>query len=520
MINMKKIFTFVFLFLISLPVVAADERATGWDAGAEAKRLADLEKNAEVISQNENSAANRALTGGSMLVVGDGLGDMLGGAAADRAQENAEKEMRALINNMYCDYGTNIVPWGTKSITIPNEPISFVDLRNDYMTKMLSVTDDKAALDMLPGIEAETVYEREDLRLYNNVSLGRQGLTELSLYEALTNPTSDAGRQWAALREQAKAQEKSGTQKFTLGIVGSVLLDQLVVNRKAPTNKADAILARNYSKPLQKLEESVQKSVKEQVCENGTSGVFPDCRCPSDKPDFSSGECMAVSSPETAIACPDVPNMANVNNACECRNGFKISADGLSCECPQNLVSENIEGGTKTTENFVENGFCMLKETINTNNTVVRGANVALPGAGLFKVDRYTVNDILPQTKYAFTTFLGEVKANQENADLARFGTLENECLLIIGRTDRTGSEAHNKTLSQNRANSIREFILSESKKTTTTTGQISAGLPGDRVIAIGRDFQDCETQGRDQGCIRVDVSIKPCDSFNHTTGV
>ncbi|MCF7984260.1 MAG: OmpA family protein [Thiohalocapsa sp.] len=68
-----------------------------------------------------------------------------------------------------------------------------------------------------------------------------------------------------------------------------------------------------------------------------------------------------------------------------------------------------------------------------------------------FELDRYTLDDITnPQALAELDAYIAEVKA-----------TPREEMLTIVGHTDKLGSFSHNLALSENRAETIRDYMIS-----------------------------------------------------------
>ncbi len=122
-------------------------------------------------------------------------------------------------------------------------------------------------------------------------------------------------------------------------------------------------------------------------------------------------------------------------------------------------------------------------QTVVEKQIISEPTRIRLAGDGLFEFDKYDLADLLPG---------GMEKLNQVAADLLAAGEIEQ--IKIVGHTDRLGTEAYNRRLSLNRANTIRQYLISK-------------GIPADRIQASGAGesmpLVECKQQKRDAALIR-----------------
>ena len=179
--------------------------------------------------EKENSWANRGVTAASSAMTGLGGMQLAEGIAEQRADAEAEKEMRAYIETMKCEYGNGQnVELGNEEITLPggNELL-------DYYTEYKQLADNlkttKSALGLRSGIESEVLYDRAQSGLYQYASIGKTGGGETSLYRALTDKESEDAVAWAEQKDAGDKKLKVGGG-VAAGGVGAGLLGNAAIN--------------------------------------------------------------------------------------------------------------------------------------------------------------------------------------------------------------------------------------------------------------------------------------------------
>lgn len=178
----------------------------------------ELQKKYEAAKAREQSIPNKLLGGLTMAATGVG-GQMLAtGLAEQRADEAAERDMRAYLATFRCDYGQGRnITGGETNIQLPggNELLQFV---TEYKQLAASLKSDKEALGIMPGIESEIISDSAVTGLYDDVSIGTQKGAFTSLSRALLDENSDDAKAWA---EQTSAAHKKKNTGLTVGAVGA-----------------------------------------------------------------------------------------------------------------------------------------------------------------------------------------------------------------------------------------------------------------------------------------------------------
>ena len=208
------------------------------------KKLADAQSVLNLAREKENSWANRGLSAASTAMTGLGGMQLAQGIAEKKADADAEKEMRAYIETMKCDYG------GGKNITMGNEEITLpggnelLEYYTEYKTLADNLKTTKAALGLRSGIESEVLYDRAQSGLYQYASIGKTGGGETSLYRALTDSDSEDAARWAEQKDASDKKLKTGAivagAGIATGIVGNYLINGR--NKTKLQQKTDTVI--------------------------------------------------------------------------------------------------------------------------------------------------------------------------------------------------------------------------------------------------------------------------------------
>ena len=217
------------------------------------KELAEKLKSARdelaAAKEKENSWANRGLSAASTAMTGLGGMQLAQGIAEKKADADAEKEMRAYIETMKCDYG------GGKNITMGNEEITLpggnelLEYYTEYKTLADNLKTTKAALGLRSGIESEVLYDRAQSGLYQYAPTGKTGGAEISLYRALTDSDSEDAARWAEQKDASDKKLKTGAIVAGAGIATGIVGNYLINGRnkiKTELNEKTEIVKKNF----------------------------------------------------------------------------------------------------------------------------------------------------------------------------------------------------------------------------------------------------------------------------------
>ena len=194
-----------------------------------AEKLKTAQNELAAAKEKENSWANRGLSAASTAMTGLGGMQLAQGIAEKKADADAEKEMRAYIETMKCDYG------GGKNITMGNEEITLpggnelLEYYTEYKTLADNLKTTKAALGLRSGIESEVLYDRAQTGLYQYATAERKSGAEISLSRALSDSESEDAAAWAEQKENASKKLKAGggvaTGGAATGVVGNAAIN-------------------------------------------------------------------------------------------------------------------------------------------------------------------------------------------------------------------------------------------------------------------------------------------------------
>ena len=204
-----------------------ESQTSGEQAAKKAKVAAAKEK--------EQSAENKLLGATTMMATGMGAMELASSMSEQKADQEAEDQMRAYLSTFYCQYGNKRVPGGNKNVEtgggneLVNLYAQYVNLANDLKAR-------KAALDIAPGIESEAILDSATAGLYDDVNIGPRGSMFTSLARALQDPTGEDAQKWKAQQEESAKGIKDGAIALGVGAIGSAVID-LAINHTGDKDK-------------------------------------------------------------------------------------------------------------------------------------------------------------------------------------------------------------------------------------------------------------------------------------------
>lgn len=181
-----------------------------------------LQENLRAAQEREQSLGNRLLGAVSIGATGIGGMQLASGLAEQKADEDAEMDMKAYLATFSCDYGNGRIEYGKTNIELPggNELLPMVA---EYKQLAADLKQRKDALGLAPGIESEVVLDAAATGLYDNAAIGKTGGAFTSVARALTDTTSDDATQWAEQKSSAQKKNKTGAIVGGVGAVGGAV---------------------------------------------------------------------------------------------------------------------------------------------------------------------------------------------------------------------------------------------------------------------------------------------------------
>lgn len=444
-------------------------------------RVDELRENAKKMHDKETSTANKLIGAAGIGTTGIGTSQALSALSEQRADKNAENDMRAYLATIKCDYGTGkTVNGGETGIELPggNELTQYV---TQYKTLAADLKVRKTALGMSPGIESETIIDAAETGLYDNAATGKTNGAFTSLSRALSDETSADAQAWAQQKADTASKLKTGAIVAGVGAVGSAIANLAVNSGADKQNKSDEILAKYAS--LYKLEREVAAlpAAKIPPCPTGATGTHPNCTCP---------------------------------------NGQTYNPNTTTCD----TVTQSEEQQTVDTEEPQTPTPEIVSPTITEKTSNTNKAEITLPNDQLFDIGKSTLKPDAQSVLEKFGTELNDSAWN-------------NCTITIVGHTDPVGGNRVNTNLSNARANAVKDAINTTNGSITfKTSGKASAdctcGLgnenwkfPSDK--ASDRDYTKCKTKkydtritrGRYAPCRRVKITMD-CSSSTTPTNI
>ncbi len=521
---MKKILYILFSTLIVIPALAEDtknpkpseeqQENAGTTQGTEKsteptlseedsnKKIEELQENADAMKEKEQSDANKLLGAASIGAMGIGGMQALSALSEQRVDEDAELDMSAYLATFRCDFGQGRnIQGGQTGIVLPGGNQLF-SLYNEYKTLAADLKTRKEALGLTPGIESETILDKANTGLYDDIGSGRSDGAYTSLATALSNPNSADAAEWAAQREDTATQLQRGLITVGVGAAASIIGNLAInENKKAAQESSDEIIAK--FEPLKTLENDIKALPNQEAnakCPEGSTGTYSDCTCTQDKQIYNSNTNSCDTCPGDKIAidnecqCPNgtVPgdndtctdttatpqcdtkdSNINVNpttGECTCRNGYIKTSNGQNCECPTD------------THTLDTNSQCVEKQT--PNSPTPTSQSITLSTSNLFELNSSTLTE---QATESINTFASEIKKNLTNETAY--------CINVTGHTDKTGTDKINNPLSRKRAEAVK-------------TALEKAGIKGNNIKTYGAGSTACKQGGYQKECRKVEIEF------------
>lgn len=401
-------------------------------------KVQELRENYNTQRAKEQSTTNKLIGAAGIGATGIGAQMAASALAEQRADADAERDMRAYLATFKCDYGAGRnINGGETEIELPGGN-DLLPLYTEYRQLANDLKIRKDALGLKPGIESEVIFDAAETGLYDNAATGITSGTYTSLARALTNTTGTDAQNWQAQKDEAAQSLKTGATVAGVG-AGASLVANLAVNSGASKqNQAGNIIAK-YA-PLYKLQDSVTKLSDNESgvkCPDGATGTVPECVCGT--------------------------------------SGREYNANTNTCDAPS---LEKLPDITSTATTGITGGLAQ----ITTQNALAPRA--VLPAKNLFATGKSTLTSVAQQE---IKTFVANVK-NATDGD-------SKYCITVTGHTDKTGNVQSNNTLSQNRADAVKQAL-------------ISSGLASGRIRTVGRGQSECTQDGPQESCRKVEISM------------
>ena len=422
------------------------------------QRIADAQAKYDAAKANEQSLGNRMLGAASMGSMGIGGMMVASSLSEQKADDEAEIDMKAYLATFRCAYGNaKNIKGGEVNIELPGAS-ELIPLYAEYVALANDLKSRKAQLGIKAGIESEKILDSATTGLYDDVGTGVTTGAYASLARALQNPDGEDAKMWNEQKDKTAKNLKTGA--ITAGVGAAVGVVGNIIS-KAVTNK-------KY-KSLGELENKISAGTTATTkCPSQSTGTYPNCICNSDKEyNANKNECRACTGGQKidntdgyakCVCMGDTPLWDTERGRCiarpnSCNNGFVEGADG-KCDCPAD------RGMT------VQGGKCVIIETVTRALFSTTDVSTATLDAGhLFEIGSAEIQALAQE---ALTDF----------ADGLKDEALSDCKISIIGYTDPVGRAEANQRLSEQRANAIKTFLesLPAYKEVVTSTSATGNG--------------------------------------------
>ena len=480
-------------------------------------RVDELRENAKKMHDKETSTANKLIGAAGIGATGIGTSQALSALSEQRADKNAENDMRAYLATIKCDYGTGkTVNGGETGIELPggNELTQYA---TQYKTLAADLKVRKTALGMSPGIESETIIDAAETGLYDNAATGKTNGAFTSLSRALSDETSADAQAWAQQKADTASKLKTGAIVAGVGAVGSAIANLAVNSGADKQNKSDEILAKyasKYTQELQAVIDNVEQQTKTKQCADftGAKGTFPNCQCSGNS---------YFNTDDGCIACDGGRVVNKDRTGCECPSNQPVEKDGQctaktpdcelsglksseKCECIANATADSNDKCVCDNGYTETNGVCIQNQPTPT----------PLPNAITLNIDSDTLFDsgrAIVKNKEQLTTDLQRKmnKLTELNWDNLTY------CVSVTGHTDRTkfkrGSKMDNQTLSEQRADAVKgilEKVFTKGKPDFQSSGK---GPSECTAPTYKRNDERCRH-------VKIVITAGKCDNTNTGT--
>jgi len=197
--------------------------------GTEVKKDPEVEDGTEVKEDNEGDGkgadiAKKAIEAVSSAAMGIGAMQMAQGLSEQKADKEAEADMRQYLNTFTCTYGAKAqtVKFGPEDVTL-DAGADLVKYATEYRGLAERLKKTKKALNLTPGIEEEEIIDPATSGLYSYTPTEKKDGQYTSLSKAILDEESEDAKEWAAQKSKSKKRVIGGAVALGAGTALSVL---------------------------------------------------------------------------------------------------------------------------------------------------------------------------------------------------------------------------------------------------------------------------------------------------------
>lgn len=212
------------------------------DTPEDTQEIQELRDKADAAHERENSMANKMLGAAGIGATGIGGMMLMQGLSEQKADDNAQEQMRAYMSTFMCRYGDGRAKGGESDIELPGAN-ALLPLYAEYVTLANETKAMKTELDLKPGIESESILDNAASGLYDDENSGITSGAFSSLARALQNPDGEDAKKWAEQTEKTSKNVKTGAITAGAGAVGGLvghITESAVYKKKAEKGTEDS----------------------------------------------------------------------------------------------------------------------------------------------------------------------------------------------------------------------------------------------------------------------------------------
>ena len=206
------------------------------------EEIQELRDKADAAHERENSMANKMLGAAGIGATGVGGMMLMQGLSEQKADGNAEEQMRAYMSTFMCRFGDGRAKGGESDIELPGAN-ALLPLYSEYVTLANETKAMKTELDLKPGIESESILDNAASGLYDDENSGKTSGAFASLARALQNPDGEDAKKWAEQTEKTSKNVKTGAITAGAGAVGGLvghIAESTAYKKKAEKGEDDS----------------------------------------------------------------------------------------------------------------------------------------------------------------------------------------------------------------------------------------------------------------------------------------
>ncbi|MBR3510549.1 MAG: hypothetical protein IKN73_00615 [Alphaproteobacteria bacterium] len=210
------------------------------EVNEEYSELKKAEEAYKAAKEKEQSLANRTLTAATTAAMGIGGMELAMGLSEQKADKDAEADMKAYLSTFRCKYTDGkSFKGGPDPIELPGgNDAKLQSLKSEYIALAKDLKERKEALGMKPGIESEEILDKADMGLYDDENVGITSGNYASLYRANALNSEEDQAKIQAEKDKSAKRVKGGAIAVGVGAGVGILGNSLINGKLGEAIKA------------------------------------------------------------------------------------------------------------------------------------------------------------------------------------------------------------------------------------------------------------------------------------------